>query len=404
MGQKMKKSLTVLILLSGLLGCDKSPSSIAVQNEPGEAQIQDSVGNPEAVDTETTAERLSNLLGASSLESIIGASEMTLETEGTEKPEDIAQVTETEKPEERVETEKPEASEPLTETPVLYISKKDGFRVLMPSDPKVMTLDPTNNIHVRIYQTQIQGGLVQYNVFSHLFKKKILQDESIRTFLDSYLPDRLVGVDDGQIVRKEITKFRGFDAKVFEYNRIEGDAEFIYQGIVFLIDGDSISLTMVSPKESMPELTFDKFTESFELLPLEPLLSPNEWEDKRSGLKFTPPIDMTIENRERDSNGLIVTFVNQAEHTIGILDATVAYPGITWSDIELKLSEMRDCGDGFFEKTIAKTSTHPPMVQLLKCARKGEKIYLIQAYAPQKSYFRSVRKFKAAMKTLTFDE
>jgi hypothetical protein len=125
--------------------------------------------------------------------------------------------------------------------------------------------------------------------------------------------------------------------------------------------------------------------------------------DKRSGLKLTPPIDMFIVNRERDHNGLIVTFANEADHTIGILDATIAYPGITWSDIDHKLSEMRDCGDGFYEKTIAGTSSQPPMVQLLKCAGKDDKIYLIQAYAPQKTYFRSVRKFKAAMKTLSVD-
>jgi len=402
----MRKSLTVLILLFGLLGCDKSPSSVTVQDEPGKDRTQDPVVSPNVIDKEaTTAEHLSMMLGKPSLESITETPEVAIGTEETET-EETAQVNETGKPEEiRVanEPEKPEESEPLTDSPIHYISKKDGFRVLMPSDPQVMNIDPTGNIHVRIYQSRIHGGLVQYSVFCHFFQKKILQKESIRTFLDSYLPDRLVGVDDGQIIQKKLTMFRGFEAKEFKYSSAEGDAEFIYQGIVFLIDGDSISLTMVYPKETTPELTFDAFTESFELLPLEPLLSQNHWVDKRLGLKFTPPIDMFIVSRERDHNGLIVMFANEADHTIGILDATVAYPGITWSDIDNKFSEMKDCGDRFYEKAIAGTSTQPPMIQLLRCAGKDARIYLIQAYAPQRTYFRAVRKFKAAMKSLSFD-
>jgi hypothetical protein len=160
---------------------------------------------------------------------------------------------------------------------------------------------------------------------------------------------------------------------------------------------------MVHPKETKPELTFDQFTTSFELLPLEPSLSPDDWIDKHSGLRFTPPADMSNLNKERSSNGLIVMFANEAGQTIGILDATIAYPGITWAEILRNLSEMKDCGDGFYEKIIPGTTTKPPTVQLLRCVGNGEKIYLIQAYASQKTYFRSVETFKAAMKSLSFD-
>ena len=244
---------------------------------------------------------------------------------------------------------------------------------------------------------------MQYNIFCHFFKNKILDHETAQTYLDSPLPDRLVGVDKGQIVRKTLTKFRGFDAKEFEYISVEGDAEFIYKAIAFLIDGDSISLTMVYPKESPPALTFDEFTNSFELLPLEPILSLDDWIDEDLGLRFTPPEGLFNQNSERRRNDLIVTFANEANHTIGILDATVAYPGITWSDIENQLSEMKDCGDGFYEKIIPGTTTQRPIVQLLKCVNTGDRIYLIQAYAPQRTYFRSVERFKAAMRTFSFD-
>lgn len=131
---------------------------------------------------------------------------------------------------------------------------------------------------------------------------------------------------------------------------------------------------------------------------------PDYWIDKHLGLRFAPPAGMSVMNRERRRNGLIVMFANGSGHIIGILDATAAYPGITWSDINHKLSEMKDCGDGFYEKLIAGTTTKSPMVQLLRCIGNGDRIYLIQAYVPQKAYRKVVQEFKASMKSLSFDE
>jgi hypothetical protein len=131
---------------------------------------------------------------------------------------------------------------------------------------------------------------------------------------------------------------------------------------------------------------------------------PDYWVDTRLGLKFAPPTDMSIVNEERRRDGLIVIFANKAGHTIGILDATVAYPGITWSEINQKLSKMKDCGDGFHERIIAGTSTRFPMVQLLRCVGNDKRIYLIEAYAPQEEYIRVVQQFKASMKSLSFEK
>jgi len=400
----MKKSFIACILLFGFIGCDGTPPPVTIQNEQNASRTPEPAGNHNSIQTETTAEHLSFLFGPPSLATMKVKPQEIVKPDETEKPEMTVKPDAIEKPEEIVGLNKTEKSqETIRTTPIKYMSRKDGFSVLLPSNPTVMSMDATKTTHVRIYQTQAHNGLIQYNVFYHFFEKKIVNPESIRAHLDSYLPDCLVGVDKGQITQKTLTTFRGFNAKEFEYISVEGDAEFLYKGIVFLIDGDSISLTMVYPKESTPELTFDEFTESFELLPLEPVLSTEEWKDERLGIRFTPPADMFVLNQEREFNGLIVMFANHAGHTIGILDATVAYPGITWSDIHTRLSEMKDYGDGVYENMIAGTTTKPPIVQLLRCASNGERIYLIQAYAPQKSYFRSVQKFTAAMKSFSFD-
>jgi len=374
--------LFVLFVLA-LQGCGRSDSPVSVQNKQNNGRTLEPASSHVVVDQEAIMEHIYQTLV------------LKRSSRGTI----------TEEPEKTAEPEVPEeVLEPVASTPIRYTSRKDGFNILMPFTPTVTNLKPTKSIDVRIYQANVHDGSIKYSVFCHSFEKKILSDELVRIYLDSSLPDRLVGADKGQVIRKVLTKFRGFDAKEFEHISIEGDAEFVYKGIVFLIDGDSISLTMVHPRQIKPKLTFDRFTESFELLPLEPIPSPDDWEDERLGLRFTPPADMSNLNRERGGNGLIAMFANEAGHTIGILDATVAYPGITWSDIHQKLSEMKDCGDGFYEKVIAGTATKHPTVQLLRCVGNDTRIYLIQAYAPQKTYFRSLQKFKASMKSLSFDK
>jgi len=131
---------------------------------------------------------------------------------------------------------------------------------------------------------------------------------------------------------------------------------------------------------------------------------PDYWVDESLGLRFAPLAGMSVVNDSGNHKGLIAIFTNDAGHTFGILDATAAYPGMTWSEINQKLSEMKDCGDGFYERILARTTKNAPMVQLLRCVRNGEKIYLVQAYASQKTYGKVAERFRTAMKSLSFDE
>jgi len=140
----MKKSLIALILLFGFIGCDRRPSPITIQNEQNNVETPWPAGSSNAKKTATTADHLSFVLGKPSPGTIIAESE-------------------------KFETHE----ETLASTPISYLSKKDGFRVLMPSVPTVMSLDPTDNTHVRIYQTQVKDGFVQYNIFCHFFNKKL---------------------------------------------------------------------------------------------------------------------------------------------------------------------------------------------------------------------------------------
>jgi hypothetical protein len=372
----MKKSLIALVLLSSLVGCDSTRKPATVQRKPNGGQARKVSTTSDTLGAQTTIDHLSAVLGPFS----VGTAE--------QEPQESQQ------PERTAKTPPP--------TFITYGSKKDGFSVFMPSVPIVMSSDPTNTIHARAYQSVANDGLTTYRVFFHYFEKKIFGNEPIHSYLESQLPDRLAGIDKGQLVRKTLTKFRGFDAKEFEYETSVGDAEFICKGIAFVMDGDSIAMTIVRLKNARPELSFDQFIDSFELIPLDPVLSEKEWIDRDLGIKFTPPANMSVLDRTPDGRGLVVMFSDGAGHTIGILDATAAYRGITLPEIHEKLSEMKDCGDGFYENIIPGTTLKAPTVQLLRCVSNAKRIYLIQAYAPQQTYFRYVQELKASMSTLSF--
>jgi hypothetical protein len=373
----MKKRFIAVVMLLSLAGCNTTRKPVAVEKEQDSRKTREVSDTPNAADTETTAGHLSAVLG----------------------PEAAGAVAQ--EPQERHQTGQA-AQTPSRETPITYRSTKDGFNVLMPFVPTVMSSDPTDNVHIRAYQSRANDGLTTYRIFFHYFQKKIRGNESIRAYLGSELPDRLAGIDRGRLVKKKLTKFKGFDARRFEYTNTAGDTKFVCEGVVFVVDGDSIALTLVRLKNARLELSFDKFIESFELLPLEPVLSLNDWVDANLGLRFTPPAAMSRANKPTGDKGLLVMFADDIGHTIGILDATAAYQGITLTDIDQKLSQMKDCGDGFYETTISGATVETPTVQLLRCATNADRIYLIQAYAPQQTYYRYKDELKASMKTFSF--
>jgi len=364
----MKKSFIMLIMLSGIVGCARNSSTEIVDNGESKAQTPETDGIGSEIDTQMTAEHLSETLKQ------LSRGRITKELE-----------------------------EAVASTPIKYTSREDGFTVLIPSAPTVINLEPTNGIQVRAYQAQAHDGLVGYNVFCNIFEKKILSDESIRAYLDSVLQGRLLVVDKGQVIRKTLTEFRGFDAQRFKYTGMTEDVEFVHKGVVFLVDGDSISLTILHPKEIEPEFTFDEFTESFELLPLEPVLSPDYWIDESLGLRFTPPVDMSNLNRERGRNGLIVTFANKAGHSMSVFDVSARYPNYTLADVRRELVGVQRDVDGHYKNEFTMPGSQTPMALLMNYVVNNGRIYLIQGSSPKQTYFRSEQKFKAAMQSLSFD-
>jgi len=121
--------------------------------------------------------------------------------------------------------------EKIDNAPTKYTSDKDGFSVTFPSQPtltKVMgDIQTTRN-----YQAYSSDGLVSYNVFLNYLDKKLLSDESQKTFLDGHLAGRLLISKNSRVITDNQLVFRGFNARNYEYIDVVEGVDILHKGIV----------------------------------------------------------------------------------------------------------------------------------------------------------------------------
>ena len=295
-----------------------------------------------------------------------------------------------------------ELVEKLNDVPTKYTSLSDGFAVYFPLTPQQNTIENVMGGTVKNYQSVTQDGLVQYNVFFNYFDKKILSDESQEAFLGSHLAGRLLISKNSRVITNNKLIFRGFNARNYEYIDVVEGIEILHEGIIFILDGDSVSLTCVYPKAVDPQPSFDEFVKSFELLPLEARLSGEYWKDLSTGLMFRPPIDM--HKREKKSRkSIIVTFVNKAGHSLSIINVTAEYPSFKLSDIRKEFPQAISDTEGFLVNTLRSSTHNMEFIQLMKFLEHDNHIFMLQGYAPKQTFFRSERIFKESMNTVSFE-
>ena len=291
----------------------------------------------------------------------------------------------------------------LNGVPIKYTSLSDGFAVYFPSSPQKNTIKDVMGGTVKNYQSVSQDGFVQYNVFFDYFDKKILSDESQEAYLGGCLAGRLLISKKSRVITNNKIVFRGFNARKYEYIDVVEGVEILHEGIVFILDGDSVSLTCVYPKEVDHQPSFDKFVKSFELLPIKARLSDEYWKDPSTGLMLRSPVDMRKRDK-RSSKSVIATFVNKAGHSISIIDVTAEYPSFKLSDIKQEFPHATRDSDGFLVNTLYNSTNNMEFIQLVKFLEYDNHIFMFQGYAPKQTFFRSERIFKASMNTVTFED
>jgi len=231
---------------------------------------------------------------------------------------------------------------------------------------------------------------------------KVLSREAIDAYLKAGLTGRLVPANRPQVIRDELVAYKGFRAHSFAYREHHSSGSVYHEGLVFLLDGDAVSLTIVYADSVVPTYSFEQLIASFNLMPVAPQLKETPWEDTVSGLRMLPPADMDVSKTRNHRTGLIVMFSNKAGHSLDIFDVSILNPNMTAVDIERELSSYEKYVDGWYRKQLPSPSTDTEMTQLVKFLKHGSKFYMVQGYGPAQTLFRSELKFRKAVDSLTF--
>lgn len=147
-----------------------------------------------------------------------------------------------------------------------------NFSVLFPtSNPESFNLDLEEG-YIKSYQAPDiidleERKFVQYSVFFSVRKEgKILGEESIRAYLENYPKGKSVS-SGGTLKKENMTTYKGLTAIEYVFNSEIQDTAMTHKGIVFVVDGIPIDLSVVytniTPASS---IYYDSYIKSFAIL------------------------------------------------------------------------------------------------------------------------------------------
>lgn len=147
-----------------------------------------------------------------------------------------------------------------------YTSGKDGFIVLFPEEPKISEYE-IEEVKIKSYQSLIRNKAIEYNVFIMDPDKKIFSNKAINAFLNAIVKAQGGSVKDGIIISERSAKFQGFEAREYIYSNLVLDIKMIHKGIIFIVNGNPIQLSVLYPKNiDESEVNYKEFVNSFQLI------------------------------------------------------------------------------------------------------------------------------------------
>jgi hypothetical protein len=291
--------------------------------------------------------------------------------------------------------------EKLESTQIKYTSEKDAFAVLFPSLPQKTTINQDLILDTTVinYQSAPEDGYVQYNVFCEYHNdKKILSDESQEAYFTGKLATRLKLADDTSVIKDKKSIFRGFNSNEFKYTSNYEGVQITHEGITFFVDGDSIALTCIYPSLVSPSPTFEEFVESFELLPLEPVLQDKYSYDESKRVKIKFPANTPFLSSSRETK-TILDFTSKSGYSIQIFDVLSLIPHFKMSDIPREYPSAKQDMDGDLINTYYDNKNKMSFAQLIRFIKLQDRIYLLQGSSPELTFFRYKKIFKSSMDT-----
>lgn len=279
----------------------------------------------------------------------------------------------------------------------IFSSDTFGFSVLVPSQPKENIVD-ISDMTIHNFQAERVVNEMNPMIYSVNFavnnNGKILSDDSISAFLDNYLSGRLSIATNAKIIEEKDAIFKGFRAKEYKYLDTLGSIEIEHRGIIFIIDGDSIDISVAFPSSLKEELVkYDEFKKSFNLMAIN-LLSEEKYLIDGT-IKFKVPQDW--KKSDSKSKGGIVDYASEAGHSIALREQA-----FSCNEIAKQMGLNNIDRNGYIYYTYPLEQYNINMKTITKCIENNEKIYTLSGTAPEKTFFRSEAIFKKALSSFDF--
>ncbi len=173
-----------------------------------------------------------------------------------------------------------------------YRFDESGFSISLPSKPKsqIQPLSSTEG-QLRIYQSDVETyPPAKYTIFSGLPSEKgYYEQDSMNAFLEGSVKGIMQATKNSQLQYKKRIKYNGFPAIEYKFSYLIENFAMIAHGIVFMIDGGHMRLSMMHISDDVnSEKNFKKFTDSFKLIPISYVKSNSITTDPR-GISFYSP-------------------------------------------------------------------------------------------------------------------
>lgn len=278
-----------------------------------------------------------------------------------------------------------------------FSSDTFGFSVLMPEQPKENIVDLSD---LTIHNFQAERVINETNPMIYSINiginnnGKILSDDAISAFLDNYLSGRLSIATNAKIIEEKDTIFKGFPAKEYKYLSKIDSIELEHRGIIFVIDGDHMTLSIAYPSSLKEGLVkYDEFKKSFNLMAVDVLLKENSLLNGK--IKFDSPQNWKKLNSQAVDR--IAAYASMAGHSIELHEQKS-----TCKEMADQIGTSNIDNNGYMHHIFPIDKYNINMKIIVKCIEDGQQAYTLSGIAPEKYFFRSELIFNKALDSFDF--
>jgi hypothetical protein len=208
-----------------------------------------------------------------------------------------------------------------------YNYPADGFEVMFPQKPVKFRTEykESKGGYSNSYQAIILNPFSQHSVFVAHLPKRVFEDDSIEAYLDGIVLGLISGSEEALLKYKKRITFLGFPAIEYQYSCKAEGSPLIARGVALMVDGEHTRLSQISVPDNLDaEKYFQRFIDSFRLLPIDKELSKQRFYNRSRGISFTPPDGW--QQGKPDFEQVVAIFTDPGGHSIMALDSnTPAY-------------------------------------------------------------------------------